>query len=98
MNIVSAAANECGLPTICGEPGEVASGGFITYGINYYELGKQSAKMAVEVLTAENPLDVTANMAVQEQTEGFTTAYNKATLEALGITLPQSIIDRAEAY
>ncbi len=98
MNIVSAAANECGLPTICGEPGEVASGGFITYGINYYELGKQSAKMAVEVLKAEKPLEVTAGMAVQEQTDNFTTAYNKATLEALGITLPQSIIDRAEAY
>ncbi|MBR6025742.1 MAG: ABC transporter substrate-binding protein [Firmicutes bacterium] len=98
MNIVAAAANDCGLPTICGEPGEVASGGFITYGINYYELGKQSAKMAVEVLEAADPIAVTAGMAVQEQTDNFTTAYNKATLEALGITLPQSILDRAEAY
>jgi putative ABC transport system substrate-binding protein len=98
MNIVAAAANDCGLPTVCAEPGEVQAGGLITYGINYFELGKQSAKMAAEVLKADDPIAVTSKMAVQVQTENFETALNQATVDALGIEVPQSILDRATIY
>ena len=36
------------IPVICGEEGMVQGGGLATYGINYYELGLQTAKMALE--------------------------------------------------
>ena len=98
MNIVAAAAIDCGIPTICGEPGEVQAGGTITYGIDYYKLGQQTAKMAVKVLEADDPIAVTAKMPVEVQTEGFETSLNQATVDALGITVPQSILDRATIY
>ena len=50
MTTVAAAAKECGLPTIVGESGMVGSGALATYGINYYELGKATAAMAVKIL------------------------------------------------
>jgi len=98
MDLVSAAANENGLPTIVGEPGMVGNGAFATYGINYYELGKQSAEMAVKVLTADDPLAATANMPVVYQTENLTTAINTTAAKQLGIEVPQSILDTAEIY
>ena len=98
MDLVSAAANENGLPTIVGEPGMVASGAFATYGINYFELGKQSAEMAVKVLTADDPLAATANMPIVYQTENLTTAINTTAAKQLGIDVPQSILDSAEIY
>ena len=53
MTTVSAAANECGIPTIVGESGMVGNGALATYGINYYELGKTTAAMAVQILKGE---------------------------------------------
>lgn len=50
MTLVSQVANEYKIPVICGEEGMVNAGGLATYGINYYELGKLTAKMAVEIL------------------------------------------------
>ena len=41
------------LPVICGEEGMTMAGGLATYGINYYELGKQTAKQAVKILNGE---------------------------------------------
>ena len=40
MANVAMVANQAKIPTICGESGMVKAGGFATYGINYYELGK----------------------------------------------------------
>ena len=48
------------IPVICGEEGMVQGGGLATYGINYYELGLQTAKMAVEILKdGKKPADKT---------------------------------------
>ena len=98
MATVAAAANECGLPTIVGEPGQVQNGGTATYGIDYFELGKQSAKMAVEILSASNPVEAAGKMPVQFQTSGCETAINEASVEALGLTVPESILQRATKY
>ena len=47
------------IPVICGEEGMVQGGGLATYGINYYELGLQTAKMAVEILKdGKKPADM----------------------------------------
>lgn len=98
IDLVSAAANENGIPTIVGEAGMVAGGAFATYGINYFELGKQSAEMAVKVLNSEDPLAATASMPVVYQTENLTTAINTTSAAKLGITVPDSILEAAEIY
>ena len=89
MTTVAAAAKECGLPTICGEQGMIASGGFATYGIDYYSLGKTTAAMAVQILKGEaDP----ASMPVQYQpAEDLQVAINTETADALGITIPEDL-------
>ncbi len=50
MALVAQIATENKIPTICGEEGMVIAGGLATYGINYYELGKQTAEMPIQYL------------------------------------------------
>ena len=89
MATVSMVANENKIPMICGEDGMVQGGGLATYGINYYALGKQTAKMAVEILRdGKNPAD----MPIQ-YVEECVFSYNKDTAEQLGITIPQELLD-----
>lgn len=86
MTLVSQVANESKIPVICGEEGMVKSGGLATYGINYYELGKQTAKMAVEILRdGKNP----AEMPI-EYLQNCDLTVNPETEKALGITVPRT--------
>ncbi|MCI7813887.1 MAG: ABC transporter substrate-binding protein [Lachnospiraceae bacterium] len=87
MQTVALVANPAGLPVICGEEGMVQSGGLATNGINYYNLGKQTAAMAVKVLTGEAD---TATMPI-EYLEDVDTVINAATVEELGIEIPEEL-------
>lgn len=84
MPLVAKVANENKIPTIVGEDGMVQSGGMVTYGINYYELGKQTAAQAVSVLKGEKK---PADMPI-EYLEKCDLSYNEESLKAVGITLP----------
>ena len=87
MATVSLVTTPAKIPVITGEDGMVQGGGLATYGINYYELGKQTAKMAVEVINGKKPRD----MPIQYLDKcDFT--YNKETAAALGITIPADLL------
>ena len=87
MATVAQVANEKGIPTICGEEGMVVAGGLATYGINYYELGNQTAAMAVEILRdGKKP----AEMPIQ-YLQKCDLSINEATAKALGITIPENL-------
>ena len=87
MATVSLVTTPAKIPVITGEDGMVQGGGLATYGINYYELGKQTAKMAVEVINGKKPKD----MPIQYLDKcDFT--YNKETAAALGITIPADLL------
>ena len=84
---VAMVANNAKLPVICGEEGMVNSGALATYGINYYELGKLTAKQAVKVLKeGANPADMPI-----EYLDKFDFTYNKDTAAAIGITIPENL-------
>ena len=87
MATVAMVANQAKIPTICGESGMVQSGGFATYGINYYELGKQTAKMAVEILEGKNK---PATMPIQ-YLDKCDLKINEDTAKKLGITIPDNL-------
>ncbi len=54
MPIISDAAKAAGVLTICGESGMLNNGGLATVGaVDYYELGKQTAAMAVKIIKGE---------------------------------------------
>jgi len=87
---VAGVLNPAKIPFICGEEGMVKAGGLATFGINYYELGKQTAKMAVEILRdGKKPAD----MPIQYlQTCDF--AVNMDTAAAIGITIPEDLLSQ----
>ena len=87
MALVAQVANENGIPTIVGEEGMVNEGGLATYGINYYELGKQTAKMAVEILEGRSK---PADMPIQ-YLDKCNLAINEEIAKKLGITIPADL-------
>lgn len=89
MSTVAMVANSNNIPVICGETGMVENGGLATYGLNYYNLGKQTAAMAVKILTGE---EKPADMPIEylEETE---LAINEDVAAQLGITIPGDLKD-----
>ncbi len=92
MPIVAEVMTQARVPIICGEANMVAAGGTATLGINYYKLGYQTGLMAVEVL---NGADI-SKMPIQRQTE-FDYAFNQEAAEAIGLTIPQELLDQVKA-
>lgn len=90
MATVTMVANPSKLPVICGEAGMVENGGLATYGINYYDLGKLTATQAVAILNGEKK---PADMPI-EYMQGNELTVNQETIEALGVTLPQELLDQ----
>ena len=87
MSTVAMIANANKIPIICGEEGMVGNGGLATYGINYYNLGKQTAVQAVKIL--EGKAD-TATMPI-EYLEEVNLAINEEVAAELGITIPDDL-------
>ena len=83
MAIVGEIAGEAGIATITGESGMVASGGFATMGIDYFDLGMLSAVMAVEVINGAD----TATMSIRT-VPGDEIVISEEALERLGKTIP----------
>lgn len=89
---VASILNPAKIPFICGEEGMVKRGGLATYGVNYYELGKLTGKMAIEILRdGKKPGD----MPVQ-YLQNFDVTINTDTAAAIGITIPKELLDRAK--
>ena len=65
----------------------VDNGGLATYGINYYDLGVLTGKMAVRILKGESK---PADMPI-EYLEKFDLSINYETAEKLGIEIPEEL-------
>lgn len=87
INTVSMVANEAKLPLIVGEEGMCVGGGLATYGLNYYELGKQTAAQAVKILEGKAE---TKDMPIEYQ-ENADLIINKDTAKTLGIEIPKKL-------
>ncbi len=98
MSLVSSTADECGIPVFGGEPGMVENGCTASYGIDYVELGRMTGKMAVEALTSQDPLGAVANMPIGYQTSGCMTAFNQASLDAVGLEVPADVLTGATIF
>lgn len=81
INVVASKAIDHGLITVGAEGSHVDGGILISNGISYFDLGKQSAKMAEKILVeGKDPSDIPAEFAMET-----TTVVNSETLEALGL-------------
>lgn len=52
------AAYAAGIPVYCGADSMVADGGFATIGVNYVQLGRQAADMALKIVDGTAPADL----------------------------------------
>jgi ABC-type uncharacterized transport system substrate-binding protein len=83
--------NEARLPAIYMETGFVASGGLMSYGPNFTQLFRRAATYVDRILKGAKP----AEMPVEQPTK-FELIINQGTANALGLTIPQSILLRAD--
>lgn len=89
MSAAAQSALEAGIPYYVGADSMVSDGGFLTVGINYEELGRETARMVDQVLQGTDVADIPI---VQFKTD-LSIYVNASTMEALGRTLPASIAD-----
>lgn len=89
MSAAAQAAVEAGIPYYVGADSMVSDGGFLTVGIDYEELGRETARMVDQVLQGTDVADIPI---VQFKTD-LSIYVNASTMEALGQTLPASIAD-----
>lgn len=79
--VVGEVAKETKTPVITGSVEQVENGALATYGIDYFSLGKNTGKMAAEILDGtKKPADMPVQFA-----EEFTLVVNEEMAKALGI-------------
>jgi putative ABC transport system substrate-binding protein len=78
------------LPTMFQDQILVAKGGFASYGQNYYEIGRASAKYVQRVLSGTNPKDLKI-----ETLDNVELAINLQTAKQLGLNVPAQVLARA---
>ncbi len=79
------------LPVIYQWPETAEEGGLVAYGPRFDKVFRQLARQLVKVLRGEKPADIP----VEQPTE-FELVVNLNTAKALGLTVPPSILGRAE--
>ena len=83
MTQIASIANEAGVPTICGEVGQVEAGGLASVSINYYELGYRAGEMAVQILAeGADPAEMPVETMTADECD---LVYNQATADEIGV-------------
>ena len=79
------------LPVFSGDTDSVERGAIASIGFNYYDIGVQTGEMVVKVLKGAKPGDLPVEFANVLQLH-----INPAAAEAMGVTLPESVNERAD--
>jgi putative tryptophan/tyrosine transport system substrate-binding protein len=79
------------LATMFQEPGLVIKGALASYGQNYHEIGRLSAKYVQKVLSGAHPRDLRV-----ETVEDVELAINLKTAKELGVNIPPEVLARAK--
>ena len=69
----------------------VAAGGLASYGTSSYAVGRLAAKYVHRVLLGTSPADLPV-----ERLDRFELVLNLKTAKAIGLTIPQSVLTRAD--
>ena len=91
MQRIVSLANEFNLPGVYGFREYVEAGGLISYGLSYRDYYKDIARYVDKVLRGTKPADLPV-----EQPTQIELAINLASAKALGLTIPQSLLVRAD--
>ncbi|MEG2597684.1 MAG: ABC transporter substrate-binding protein, partial [Oscillospiraceae bacterium] len=89
MNVLAAAAKKAKVPVYVGADSMVADGGFATIGINYVDLGKETANMVDAILKGKTP----AEIPVKVFDDNLSTYINTTTAAEIGMTISDEILN-----
>ncbi|MBI2753062.1 MAG: ABC transporter substrate-binding protein [Betaproteobacteria bacterium] len=84
-------ADKSRLPTMYGMRDFAETGGLVSYGANYDEPSRRAAVYVDKILKGARPADLPV-----EQPTAFELVINMKTAKALGLTIPQSLLLRAD--
>ena len=79
------------LPAMYQNPEQAKSGGLLAYGANFAELFRRGAEYTDKILKGAKPADLPV-----EQPTKFELVINLKTAKALGLTIPPSLLQRAD--
>ena len=93
MPQVVGVTDAAGIITVCAEESMVMSGGTITYGINFYQIGYDAGLMAAKILNGEA---VPAEMPIQgPKQEDLKLVINPEAVEIIGVEIPAELMEKA---
>lgn len=84
-------AKKVGLPTMSYEETGVTKGALVGYGPNYHQMGRQAARLVDKILKGQKP----QNLPV-EHAKKFDLVINLRTASAIGASIPQELLKRAD--
>ena len=85
------AAQAVALPTVFGFREHVEAGGLASYGIDLVESYRRAAKYVDKIVSGEKPAEIPAELPTK-----FELVINLKTAKAIGITIPESFLVRAD--
>ena len=87
--ILLAARNN--MPAVCQDPAFVRDGGLLSYAADYRDMYRGAASYVDRILRGVKPADLPVQLPTK-----FEMVVNLKTAKALGLTVPQSILLRAD--
>lgn len=91
VNLITEKATKAKKVVFGAESAHVEGGALITQGVNYFDLGKEAGKIAIEILQGKKPSEIEfRTMELKDIT------INNSTLKVLGIQLPEEIKSKAQ--
>src|SRR5262249_41086055 len=88
---INTLANVARIPTASGVKDYVEAGGLMSYGPNIPALFRRAAELVDKILRGAKPGDIPV-----EQPAKFDLVFNLTTAKALGVTIPESLLVRAD--
>ena len=79
------------VPTVFGHSRTVAAGGFMSYAPSRPDMWRRAALVTDKILTGAKPADLPVEQAIK-----FELVINLKTAKALGLTIPPSLLLRAD--
>ena len=79
------------LPTLVPFPGYAQDSGLVSYGHDVMTMYAQAGTLALKILAGTPPAEIPV-----ERPTRFTLSFNVKTAKALGLTIPQSLLLRAD--
>ena len=79
------------IPMLCAEEAGVSKGGLCSIGIDYYQLGKETAYKAVEIIEGKEPSEIKI-----EKSSDMNITINSDAAKKINIEIPKEIEEKAQ--